>query len=249
MLRKKRGMSYKQKRLTYATQPFLQQKQIKLSEPINSPKLSEQKKTFQETQPTHNFPHSIILRQPPKIRNSLRAVKIPLPRLLRQNARLHPQLPAPLHRILRLPRPIKPSPPDLETRHLSLGVHHEPLLVHGRVLRRVGIGVVALAGARVGRARGREHLGRGVACVHGAGPAAADVDVVEVGGAVRVCLGPFAAHGWAEAGEGVSEMMDYGAVTKRRTQLQYWCWLSFGLASPSTRTRLCSGDSWQSGLC
>ena len=38
-----------------------------------------------------------------------------------------------------------------------------------------------------------------VAQVHGAFPARADVHVVEVGGAVGVGLGPFAAEGGAEA--------------------------------------------------
>ena len=67
-------------------------------------------------------------------------------------------------------------------------------------MRRVGVGVGALAGAGVGRAGGREDVEGGVVEVHGAGPAGADVDVVEVDGAVGVGLGPFAAEGRAESG-------------------------------------------------
>lgn len=55
-------------------------------------------------------------------------------------------------------------------------------------------------------------MGFGVVGVHGAGPAGADVDVVEVLGAVGVGLGPFAAEGGSEA---VTE------VNLERAELKY----------------------------
>ena len=63
----------------------------------------------------------------------------------------------------------------------------------------VGVGVGAFAGSAVLGTGGREDVAGGVAEVHGAGPAAADADVVEVRGAVGVGLGPFAAESWSES--------------------------------------------------
>lgn len=146
-------------------------------------------------------PPLIILRQTLKVLNRLTTVKPPLIRLIGQNPRLHPQLPTPLHRTLGNPRPIEPAPALLEAGHLRLGVHQQPLLVDVGISGGIGVGVGAFADAAVGRAGGGKDGGGWVAGVHGAGPAAADVDVVEVGGAVGVGLGPFAAEGGAEARE------------------------------------------------
>ncbi len=149
-------------------------------------------------------PQVLLLRfrQRLEIRNLLRTIKIPLPHLLRQHACRHTPLPAPLRRTFCHPCPIEPSPADLETRHLRLRVHHQPLLVNVAITRRVGICGRAGTGAGIGWTGGREDRGGRVGCVEGARPAGADVDVVEVGRAVSVCLGPFAAEGGTEAGHG-----------------------------------------------
>ena len=157
---------------------------------------SKQAKT---TQPYHQLPSSIILNQPPKTRQITRTIKIPIPRLTRQNPLRHPPLPIPLHRTLRRPRPIKPPPRAFETAHLRLRIDHQPLLIHVRVRRGVRVGGRAGAGGGFGGAGGCED-GRGaVGGLEGAFPAGAGVDVVEVGGAVCVGLGPFAAEGGTEA--------------------------------------------------
>lgn len=93
---------------------------------------------------------SIRLRQPVKIRHRPRTIEVPIPCLLRQDACIHTRLPAPLYCALRDPGPVEPPPALLETRHLSLGVHHEPLLVDVAVGARVSIGTVTGAGAGVG---------------------------------------------------------------------------------------------------
>ena len=74
-------------------------------------------------------PFSIILRQPCKRRRRRTTIKIPIPHFLRENPRLHAQLPTPLHRILRSPCPIKPAPTNLKTVHLRLRIHQQPLLI------------------------------------------------------------------------------------------------------------------------
>lgn len=152
--------------------------------------------------PKAHSPILIILRQALKPPNHLTTIKPPSIRLFRQNPRPHPQQPTPLDRVLGDPSPIEPAPAALEAGHLRLGVHEQPLLVRGGIVRRVRVGVVAFADAAVGRAGRRQDLRRRVARVHGAGPAAAHVDVVEVRRAVCVGLGPFAAEGGAEAGGG-----------------------------------------------
>ena len=103
----------------------------------------------------------VVLRQPTEIRHRLRTVEGPIPHLSRQDAGLHSELPAPLHRALRLPRPVEPAPADLEARHLRLRVHHQPLLVGVAVIARIGVRVGALARAAVGRAGGREDAAGG----------------------------------------------------------------------------------------
>ena len=145
-------------------------------------------------------PPLITLRQTIKVRYRLRTVKPPIPNLLRQYPRLHPQLPTPLHRILRRPRPIEPAPPGLEADHLRLGVHHEPLLVNIAIGGRIGVRVVTGALGRFeGAGWGGDDGGR-IGKVKGSFPPRADANVVEVGGAVGVRLGPFAAEGGAESG-------------------------------------------------
>lgn len=88
----------------------------------------------------------------------------------------------------------------LEADHLGLGVHPEPFFVGVRVLARVGVGFGAGAGVAVAGGAGRLEDGGGrVRGVEGAEPAGADVDVVEIGGAVGIGLGPFTAKGGAKA--------------------------------------------------
>ena len=149
----------------------------------------------------HQTIFSIILTQPlaRKIRHRSRAIEIPIPRLRRQNPIRHARLPVPLRRRLRRPRPIEPSPCTFETRHLRLGIHHEPRFVRVGVRRRVGVGGGAGAGRGFRGAVGRGDRNSSVAGFQGAFPAGAGVDVVEVGGAVGVGLGPFATESGSEA--------------------------------------------------
>ena len=141
---------------------------------------------------------SIILRQPRETRHRLCTVEIAVPRLRRQNPRLHTKFPAPLHARFGDPSPVEPAPANLEAGHLGFGVHEEPLLVGVAVAGRVSVGVGTLAISGIGRAGWREDVAGGVIEVHGPSPAAADVDIVEVDSAVGVSLGPFATHGRAE---------------------------------------------------
>lgn len=83
---------------------------------------------------------SIILRQSLEIRDISRTVEIPIPRLLRQDPRLHARLPAPLRSALRHPRPVEPAPALFKARHLGHGVHHEPLFVLIAVRTWIGVG-------------------------------------------------------------------------------------------------------------
>ena len=145
---------------------------------------------------------SIILTQPTKTRQITRTIKIPIPRLRRQNAIRHPRLPIPLRRTLRRPRPIKPPPRRLETAHLRLGIDHQPLLVGVGVRGWVCVGGAAGAGGGFGGAGGGEDGGGAVGGLESAFPAGAGADIVQVGGAVCVGLGPFAAEGGSEAVEG-----------------------------------------------
>ena len=139
---------------------------------------------------------SVILRQAWKIRYTLRAIEISLPNPLGQDFGLHAQLPTPLDRILRDPSPVEPAPADFKARHLSFGILEEPSLVRVTVFARVGVGVVALAVGRCTTGTGRREDGSGgIGKAEIAFPAGAGVDVVEVGGAVGVGLGPFAAEG------------------------------------------------------
>lgn len=152
--------------------------------------------------------HLIILTQPTKTRQITRTIKIPIPRLRRQNPIPHPRLPIPLRRALRRPRPIKPPPRRLITAHLRLRIGHEPFFVGVGVGGWVGVGEGAGTGGGFGGAGGSEDGGGAVGRLEGAFPAGAGGDVVEVGGAVGVGLGPFAAEGGAEAvgGRSVSYM-------------------------------------------
>lgn len=151
---------------------------------------------------THHSPSSIILTQPTKSRQITRTVKIPIPRLRRQNAIRHARLPVPLRCTLGRPRPIKPSPRRLKTTHLCLRVDHQPLLVGVGVRGWVCVGGGAGAGGGFGGAGGSEDGGGAVGRLESAFPAGAGADVVEVGGAVCVGLGPFAAEGGSETGWG-----------------------------------------------
>ena len=150
---------------------------------------------------------SIILTQSlsRKIRHRSRAIEIPIPRLRWQNPIRHARLPVPLRRRLRRPRPIKPSPCTFETRHLCLSIHHEPRFVRVGVRRRVGIGGGAGAGGGFRGAVGRGDRNSPVAGFKGAFPAGTGVDVVEVGGAVGVGLGPFATESGSEAVRSMSK--------------------------------------------
>ena len=158
-------------------------------------------------------PHqpSIILTQPQplEIRHRTRAVEIPIPRLRRQDAGRHAGLPIPLRRRLGRPGPVEPAPGGLEAGHLRLGVHQEPGLVGVGIGGRVGVGGGAGAGGGFGGAVGGEDGDGAVGGVQRPFPAGAGVDVVEVGGAVRVGLGPFAAERGAEAVTTVSEFLSY----------------------------------------
>ena len=147
----------------------------------------------------HTPPPSIILTQSTKTRQITRTIKILIPRLRRQNSRFHPRLPIPLRRALRRPRPIKPPPRRLITAHLRLRIRHEPVLVGVGIRSWVGVGEGAGAGGGFGGAGRGEDGGGAVGRLQGAFPSGAGVDVVEVGGAVGVGLGPFATKGGAEA--------------------------------------------------
>lgn len=138
---------------------------------------------------------SIILTQPlpRKIRHRARTIEISIPRLGRQDTIRHARLPIPLRRRLRRPRPVEPTPGALVTRHLRLGVHHEPGFVRVGVGRWVGVGGGAGAGGGFRGAVGGDDGDGAVVGVEGSFPARAGVDVVKVGCAVRVCLRPFAA--------------------------------------------------------
>ena len=150
---------------------------------------------------------SIILTQPlsRKIRHRSRAIEIPIPRLRRQNPVRHARLPIPLRRRLRRPRPIEPSPGTFETRHLCLGIHHEPIFVRVGVRRWVRVGGGAGAGRGFRGAVGRGDRNSSVTGFQGAFPAGAGVDVVEVGGAVGIGLRPFATESGSEAVRSMSK--------------------------------------------
>ena len=94
----------------------------------------------------------IRLWQPIEIRYRICTIKIPVPCLLRQDPGIHARFPTPLHRILRHPSPVEPTPTELKARHLCFGICHKPLLVGVAVGAWIGIGAVTGAGARVGRA-------------------------------------------------------------------------------------------------
>ena len=79
-------------------------------------------------------------------------IETPIPRFLRQNPRIHPGFPTPLYRTLCYPSPVEPTPAELKTRHLRLGVRHEPLLVSVAVCARIGVCAATGAGAGIGRA-------------------------------------------------------------------------------------------------
>lgn len=148
--------------------------------------------------------HSKTLGQPQlskilQIARIVRTLKVAVPRLTWQNPRLHARLPAPLRRLLRLPRPVEPAPASLEADHLRDGELVQPLLVRVAVAAGVRVCAGAAAGGRFQRAVRREDGGRGVARVEGTLPAGAHADVVDVLGAVGVGLGPLAAHGGTEA--------------------------------------------------
>ena len=150
---------------------------------------------------------SIILAQslPRKVRHRSRTIEVSIPRLRRQNSIRHTRLPIPLRRRLRRPRPIEPPPRTFETRHLCLCIHHEPRFVRVGVRRRVGVGGGAGAGRGFRGAVGRGDRNSSVAGFQGAFPAGAGVDVVEVGGAVGVGLGPLTTESGSEAVRSMSK--------------------------------------------
>src|SRR5688572_13272041 len=133
------------------------------------------------------LPSSILIRQPLNIRNLPITLKLRLIRLLGQNSRLKPELPTPLNRRLRLPRPINPSPSGLKCGQLRYRKCLKKTFMRVEVCGRVSVCGVAVA---VG---GSGTVGFAAEGIHGAGPAVARVDVVEVLSAVGVGLGPFAA--------------------------------------------------------
>lgn len=142
---------------------------------------------------------SIILTQPIETRQTARAIKIPIPNLLRQYPRRHPLLPIPLCRALRRPGPVKPSPSGFKRAHLRLCIRHKPTFVRIAIATGIRIRRIARASAALGRAAGCEDGWRAIGAVEGAFPACASVDVVEVGGTVCIGLGPFTAECGTEA--------------------------------------------------
>jgi len=149
----------------------------------------------------------IILRQPhTSIINPLPTTIFSIPSLLRQNARGNAIFITPLPRGLGLPRPIKPPPPLFKTVHLRLRKVEEKLLVRRRICRGRSVRIGARAAGGIGgRTGGGEHAAvEGAAgCgehVQRAFPAGSHAHVVEIGGAIRVSLTPFAAERGSETG-------------------------------------------------
>ena len=90
---------------------------------------------------------------------------------------------------------------------MRLRVHHEPGFVRVGVGRRVGVGGGAGTGGGFGGTVWGEDGDGAVGGCQGSFPAGAGVDVVEVGGAVGIRLGPFAAEGGSEAGVPMSKCL------------------------------------------
>lgn len=93
-----------------------------------------------------------------------------------------------------MPCPVEPALAGFKDGHLRLGVGLEVFLVAVGIAGWVGVG--AGAGAWWAGVSGWA-VGGIIVGIEGPFPAGAAADVVKEFGAVSVCLGPFAAHGWA----------------------------------------------------
>lgn len=137
------------------------------------------------------FLHSVILAQAAETGQVARTIEAPVPRFLGQNTSCHTGFVVPLRCSFRLPGPVKPSPGRFKARHLALSVHQQPLLVVAGVSAGIRIGRAARTGRRFGRAL-RSQDGRGFSIgLKGTFPAISCAHVVQILGAVCVCLRPF----------------------------------------------------------
>lgn len=131
----------------------------------------------------------IILRQISKIRYIIPTPKRRRKRLLRHKAPLPSSGITPLSRSLRLPSPIKPPLRRLKRTHLRLCIRLQKLLIPVTIRGWVCVCIRTRAFLTVGCRTVLRAIARG----KGSFPASAAADVVEVGRAVGVGCGPFAA--------------------------------------------------------